>query len=68
LAAGAQDGFSAQELSALSQEQLQAELGRSSSDVERVIRLKKHLTEKVKKEPAQASLLIRQWINEEKKA
>jgi flagellar M-ring protein FliF len=68
LAGGAHEGFSPQELAAMSQEQLQEELGRSSSDVERVIRLKKHLTEKVKKEPAQASLLIRQWINEEKKA
>jgi flagellar M-ring protein FliF len=68
LAGGAQEGLSPQELAALSQEQLQEDLGRSSSDVERVVKLKKHLTEKVKRDPAQASVLIRQWINEEKKA
>ena len=56
-----------QEFALLTQEQLQNELGRSSSDVERIVRLKKHLTDKVKREPAQASLLIRQWINEGKK-
>ena len=60
--------LSPQELAAISQEQLQAELGKSSSDVERVVRLKKHLTEKVKRDPGQASVLIRQWINEEKNA
>ena len=56
-----------QEQAALAEQQLREDLGRTNSDVERVIRLKKHLTDKVKREPVQASLLIRQWINEEKK-
>jgi flagellar M-ring protein FliF len=67
LAGGAEESMTPQEMAALAQEQLQMELGRTNSDVERVIRLKKHLTEKVKREPALASALIRQWINEEKK-
>ena len=68
LAGGAAENLSPQEMAAFSEAQLREELGRSNSDVERVIRLKKHLTDKVKREPAQASLLIRQWINEGKKA
>jgi flagellar M-ring protein FliF len=67
LAGASMEGMSPQEVAAMSQQQLQEELGRSSTDVERIVRLKKHLTEKVKREPTQASLLIRQWINEEKK-
>jgi flagellar M-ring protein FliF len=67
LAGDAVAELSPQEMAALSEAQLREDLGRSNSDVERVIRLKKHLTDKVKREPAQASLLIRQWINEEKK-
>jgi flagellar M-ring protein FliF len=67
LAGGSMEGLSAQEMAALSEEQLREDLGRTNSDVERVIRLKKHLTDKVKREPVQASILIRQWINEEKK-
>jgi flagellar M-ring protein FliF len=68
LAGASLENLTPQELAALSQDQLQEDLGKSSSDVERVVRLKKHLTEKVKHDPAQASLLIRQWINEEKNA
>lgn len=67
LAGGPMEGLTAQEMAALSEEQLREDLGRTNSDVERVIRLKKHLTDKVKREPVQASILIRQWINEEKK-
>jgi flagellar M-ring protein FliF len=38
------------------------------SEIARVIELKKQLTDKVKRDPAQASILIRQWLNEGKKA
>jgi flagellar M-ring protein FliF len=68
LAGASLENLTPQELAALAQDQLQQDLGKTSSDVERVVRLKKHLTEKVKHDPAQASLLIRQWINEEKNA
>jgi len=40
------------------------DLNKSSNEVERVVRLKRHLTEKVKQEPLAASQLIRHWINE----
>jgi flagellar M-ring protein FliF len=36
-------------------------------DIARVIELKKQLTDKVRREPAQASILIRQWLNEGKR-
>lgn len=67
LAAGAgADGraLSPQETALLSQAQLQEDLQLTNSDVERVIKLKKHLTEKVKRDPAQASAVLRQWMHE----
>jgi flagellar M-ring protein FliF len=43
---------------------VEQELNATSSDVQRVVRLKKHLAEKVKREPVAASQLVRQWIHE----
>ena len=45
---------------------LEQELNATSSDVQRVVRLKRHLADKVKHEPGPASQLVRQWINEGK--
>ncbi len=42
---------------------LEQELAATNSDVQRVVKLKKHLVDKVKKEPAAASRLIRNWIH-----
>ena len=56
--------LSPHEASALSQAQLQEELQLTTSDVERVIKLKKHLTDKVRRDPAQASAVLRQWMHE----
>jgi hypothetical protein len=39
-------------------------LEETNSDVQRVVKLKKHLVDKVKKEPVAASQLIRNWIHE----
>jgi flagellar M-ring protein FliF len=51
---------------ALSEAQILEEIGSTTSNVQRVVKLKKHLAEKVKREPAQASILIRQWMHEGK--
>ena len=40
------------------------QLDQSSSEVQRVIKLKKHLSEKVKSNPEQASMLVRHWMRE----
>jgi flagellar M-ring protein FliF len=56
--------LSPQEVALLTQAQLQEDLQLTNSDVERVVKLKRHLTEKVKRDPAQASAVLRQWIHE----
>jgi len=56
--------LSPQEAAMLSQAQLQEDLQLTNSDVERVVKLKRHLTEKVKRDPAQASAVLRQWMHE----
>ncbi len=43
---------------------LERELSQTNSEVERVVKMKRHLVEKVKGEPGAASQLIRHWINE----
>jgi flagellar M-ring protein FliF len=43
---------------------LERELNETNSEVERVVKMKRHLVEKVKSEPAAASQLVRHWINE----
>ena len=43
---------------------LEEELAQPSSDVQRVLKLKRHLAEKIKKEPVAASQLIRGWMRE----
>ena len=43
---------------------LEEELAQPSSDVQRVLKLKKHLADKMKKEPLAASQLIRGWMRE----
>lgn len=65
--AGGAGQLSTEEMAGLAPGQFPGEQGASNSDIERVVRLKRHLTDKVKREPAQASILIRQWINEGKK-
>lgn len=50
----------------ISDADLEQELNATSSDVQRVVRLKRHLADKVKREPVPASQLVRQWINEGK--
>lgn len=48
----------------VSDEDLEQELGQTTSDIQRVVRLKKHLTDKVKRDPGPASQLVRHWIRE----
>ena len=42
------------------------ELDEATSDVDRIVKMKRHLAERVKSEPSAASQLVRQWINEKK--
>ena len=51
-------------LNAPSTEEFDMQLGETSSEMQRIIKLKKHLSEKVKGDPEQASTLIRHWIRE----
>ncbi len=62
--AGGAGGAAAENIQ-LSEAQILEEIGSTTSNVQRVVKLKKHLAEKVKREPAQASILIRQWMNED---
>jgi len=48
----------------LSAGDLERELSQSNSEVDRVVRMKKHLADRVKQEPAAASQLVRTWINQ----
>jgi flagellar M-ring protein FliF len=45
---------------------LDRELSQSNSEVDRVVRIKKHLADRVKQEPAAASQLVRTWIHQKK--
>jgi len=68
-AAGALPGGGSEELSAadtrpLTESELEAELNQTSSDVQRVVRLKRHLADKVKREPIASTQLIRHWMNQ----
>ena len=66
--AGGAGQLSTEEMAGLAPGQFPGEQGeRANSDIERVVRMKRHLTDKVKREPAQASQFVRQWINEGKK-
>jgi flagellar M-ring protein FliF len=47
--------------------ELERELSETNSEVERVVKMKRHLVEKVKGEPGAASQLIRHWINEKER-
>ncbi|HTV59211.1 MAG TPA: flagellar basal-body MS-ring/collar protein FliF [Verrucomicrobiae bacterium] len=49
---------------ASSPEEMELQLDQTNSEVQRIIKLKKHLTEKVKSDPDQASTLVRHWIRE----
>lgn len=51
---------------ALAVSDLDRELKQSNSDIDRVVRMKKHLTDRVKQEPAAASQLVRTWIHQKK--
>jgi len=50
----------------LSAGDLERELSQSNSEVDRVVRMKKHLADRVKQEPAAASQLVRTWINQKR--
>ncbi len=65
VAGGGEAPLTAQDVM-LSEAQILEEIGSTTSNVQRVVKLKKHLAEKVKREPAQASILIRQWMRESK--
>lgn len=43
---------------------LERELSQSNSEVDRVVKMKRHLADRVKQEPAAASQLVRTWINQ----
>jgi len=48
----------------LTEAELQKELERTTSDVQRVVHLKRHLADKVKRDPNAAGQLVRHWIRE----
>jgi flagellar M-ring protein FliF len=50
----------------LSAGDLEHELSQSNTEVERVVKMKKHLADRVKQEPAAASQLVRTWINQKR--
>jgi flagellar M-ring protein FliF len=50
--------------SSVSAAALEEELSQTNSQVERVVKMKRHLAERVKSDPIAASQLVRQWINE----
>lgn len=45
---------------------LERELNQSNSEVDRVVKMKKHLADRVKQEPAAASQLVRTWISQKR--
>src|SRR5690348_2294821 len=49
---------------AMSAVALEEQLSQTNSDVERVVKMKRHLADRVKNDPIAASQLVRQWINE----
>jgi flagellar M-ring protein FliF len=49
---------------ALNAGDLERELSQSNSEVDRVVKMKRHLADRVKQEPAAASQLVRTWINQ----
>lgn len=52
--------------SSLSASDLERELSQSNTEVDRVVKMKKRLADRVKQEPAAASQLVRTWINQRK--
>jgi len=65
-AAGGAAALPGDSANALSEAELERELKQTNSDVQRVVRMKHHISDRVKREPAAASQLIRHWINEER--
>jgi flagellar M-ring protein FliF len=68
-ATGAAPGSGAQEFAVaegrqMTEAEIEQELNQTSSDVQRVVRLKRHLTDKVKREPIASTQLIRHWIHQ----
>jgi len=67
--AGAGAGGEAGALSAgaagVSASELEEQLNQTNSQVERVVKMKRHLADRVKNDPIAASQLVRQWINEQ---
>jgi flagellar M-ring protein FliF len=45
--------------------ELEGQLSQTNSQVERVVKMKRHLADRVKNDPIAASQLVRQWINEQ---
>lgn len=50
----------------LSAGDLERELSQSNTEVDRAVKMKKHLADRVKQEPAAASQLVRTWINQKR--
>jgi flagellar M-ring protein FliF len=48
----------------LSEAELERELGQTTTEIQRVVQLKKHLTDKVKRDPGPASQLVRHWLRD----
>ena len=63
LSASAQE-FPGPEGRQLTEAEIEQELNQTSSDVQRVVRLKRHLTDKVRREPIASTQLIRHWIHQ----
>jgi flagellar M-ring protein FliF len=63
-AVGAADVALPNNIAPVSDIDLERELSETNSEVERVVKMKRHLVEKVKSEPGAASQLVRHWINE----
>jgi flagellar M-ring protein FliF len=63
---GGAASLSSEPANALSEAEFERELNQTNSDIQRVVRMKRHLSDRVKREPVAASQLIRHWINEER--
>ncbi len=61
---GSGQAISSADTQLLSEADLERELGQTTTEIQRVVQLKKHLTDKVKRDPGSASQLVRHWIRE----
>jgi len=64
-AAGGEGGALSAGPGVVSASDLEQQLNQTNSQVERVVKMKRHLADRVKNDPIAASQLVRQWINEQ---